>query len=127
MSLKQRLLAFIVALLGIVIAALSTLAYKEMRGEIVTGVTHEIESAVRGNREAIARWMNHRRDTITATTARLRSCSRSFEDECQESQVDELRAGVELSLAVFPEAAAFLKPGKGAFDDPSLGHDGEGV
>ncbi len=41
--------------------------------------------------------------------------------------MDELRAGVELSLAVFSEAAAFLKPGKRTFDDPSLGHDGEAV
>ena len=61
MSLKQRLLAFIVVLLGIVIAALTTLAYKEMREEIVTGVTHEIESAVRGNRKAISRWMAQRK------------------------------------------------------------------
>ena len=71
MSLKQRLLAFIVVLLGIVIAALTTLAYKEMREEIVTGVTHEIESAVRGNREAISRWMGQRRDAMSATAARL--------------------------------------------------------
>ena len=71
MSLKQRLLAFIVVLLGIVIAALTTLAYKEMREEIVTGVTHEIESAVRGNREAISRWMAQRKDAMSAAAARL--------------------------------------------------------
>ena len=71
MSLKHRLLAFIILLLGIVIAALSTLAYKEMRGEIVVGVSHEIESAVQGNREAIARWIGQRQDAMSATATRL--------------------------------------------------------
>jgi len=61
-SLKQRLLAFVVVLLGVVVAALTSLAYKEMREEIVTGVTYEIESAVRGNREAISRWSEQRRE-----------------------------------------------------------------
>ena len=71
MSLKQRLLAFVVVLLGVVVAALTSLAYKEMRDEIVTGVTYEIESAVRGNREAISRWSEQRRDAMSAAAARL--------------------------------------------------------
>ena len=71
MSLKQRLLAFVVVLLGVVVAALTSLAYKEMREEIVTGVTYEIESAVRGNREAISLWSEQRRDAMSAAAARL--------------------------------------------------------
>ena len=71
MSLKQRLLAFVVVLLGVVVAALTSLAYQEMREEIVTGVTYEIESAVRGNREAISRWSEQRRDAMSAAAARL--------------------------------------------------------
>ena len=71
MSLKQRLLAFVIALLGVVVAALTSLAYKEMREEIVAGVTYEIESAVRGNRQAISRWAEQRRDAMSAAAARL--------------------------------------------------------
>ena len=71
MSLKQRLLTFIVILLSTVIAALTTLAYKEMRDEIVTGVNFEIESAVRGNREALTRWMQHRLDVVSATAKHI--------------------------------------------------------
>ena len=66
MSLKQRLLAFVVVLLGVVVAALTSLAYQEMREE-----TYEIESAVRGNREAISRWSEQRRDAMSAAAARL--------------------------------------------------------
>ena len=71
MSLKQRLLVFVAILLLVVIAALSGLAYWQMRTEIVNGVNKEIEAAVRGNREALARWMAQRRDAIDATAARL--------------------------------------------------------
>ena len=41
---------------------------------------------------------------------KLRACSRSFKQECQECEVDELQTGVEFSFAVFPESAAFLNP-----------------
>ncbi len=41
--------------------------------------------------------------------------------------MDHLEAGVELSFAVFPESSAFFQPSEGAFDDPSLRHDLEGV
>ena len=71
MSLKQRLLLFVTTLLAIIVAALTTLAYKEMRDEIVAGVTYEIESAVHGNREALARWIGHRLDVISATAKHL--------------------------------------------------------
>ena len=41
--------------------------------------------------------------------------------------MDHLQAGVEGSFAVFPEPSAFFQPCEGPLDDPSLGHDGEGV
>ena len=71
MSLKQRLLAFVAVLLLVVIAALSGMAYWQMRAEIVQGVDKELAAAVRGNREALARWIAQRRDAIEATAARL--------------------------------------------------------
>ncbi len=71
MSLKQRLLAFVAILLLTVIAALSGMAYWQMRAEIVSGVSHEIEAAVQGNREALSRWMAQRRDAIESAAARL--------------------------------------------------------
>ena len=39
--------------------------------------------------------------------------------------MDELQTGVELALAVFPQTAAFLDPGKGPFYNPTLGHNGK--
>ena len=41
--------------------------------------------------------------------------------------MDHLQAGVERSFAVFPESSTFFQPCEGSLDDPSLGHDGEGV
>ena len=75
MSLKQRLLAFVAILLMSVIAALSAVAYWQMRAEIVDGVNKEIEAAVRGNREALSRWMAQRLDAMDATAARMPSAS----------------------------------------------------
>ena len=75
MSLKQRLLVFVAILLMAVIAALSGLAYWQMRTEIVNGVNKEIEAAVRGNREALARWMAQRRDAINAAATQLATAS----------------------------------------------------
>ena len=49
-SLKQRLLAFVAIPLLTVIAALSGMAYWQMRSEIVSRVSHEIEAAVQGQR-----------------------------------------------------------------------------
>ena len=41
--------------------------------------------------------------------------------------MDHLEACVELAFTVFPESSAFFQPSEGALDDPSLGHDREGV
>ncbi len=41
--------------------------------------------------------------------------------------MDHLQAGVQLPFAVLPESSALFEPRKGPFDDPSFGHDGEGV
>jgi len=35
--------------------------------------------------------------------------------------MDELQAGVEQSLAVFPQSAVLFQPRKAALDDPALG------
>lgn len=79
----------------------------------------------------IAKRLNHSLQEVWKLTFEkehlLRACSRSFEQKRQESQVDELQAGIEFSLAVFPQASAFLEPGEGAFDHPALRHDGKGV
>jgi len=71
MSLKQRLLALVAVMIMLVIAALSGIAYWQMRIQIVDGVNKEIEASVRGNREALSRWMAQRRDAIEATANRL--------------------------------------------------------
>jgi len=39
----------------------------------------------------------------------------------------ELQAGIEQSLAVFPQAPAFLQPGKAVRGGPALGHDFESM
>ena len=70
MSLKQRLLAFVAILLLAVIASLSSVAYWQMRAEIVNGVNKEIEAAVRGNCEALSRWTTRLRDACEAAAAR---------------------------------------------------------
>ena len=41
--------------------------------------------------------------------------------------MDKLERGIEFGFTVFPKAMAFFEPGKGAFNNPALGHDGEGV
>jgi methyl-accepting chemotaxis protein len=71
MSLKQRLLFFVAALLLVVIAALSSVAYWQMREEIVASVGKELAGSVGGNREALVRWMAQRRDAIEATSTQL--------------------------------------------------------
>jgi len=58
---------------------------------------------------------------------RLRTCSRSFEQEGEESQDCHVERGIEFSFAVFPESSAFFKPGEGAFDDPAFGDNSKGV
>jgi PAS domain-containing protein len=54
--------------------------------------------------------------------ALLRACSKSFEQQSQECQMDELQAGVQQPLAVLPQPPVLLQPGKAALDDPALGH-----
>lgn len=67
MSLKQRLLVFVAVLLVAAVALLSGLSYWQMRTEIVVGVDKEgVDSAIRGNREALSRWLAQRRDAIDA-------------------------------------------------------------
>jgi len=41
--------------------------------------------------------------------------------------MDELQAGVEFALAVFPQSEIFLQPGNTALHHPAPGHDLEGV
>jgi type I restriction enzyme M protein len=57
-----------------------------------------------------------------APIAALRACLRSSEQQSQESQVNELQAGVELPLTVLPQSPVFLQPGKAALDHPTLGN-----
>ncbi|MCL1861631.1 MAG: methyl-accepting chemotaxis protein [Proteobacteria bacterium] len=71
MSLKQRLLVFVAALLVIVIAVLSGVAYWQMRMEIIDGVRQEIKTTVSSNRDVMAHWIAQRRDAIEAVAARL--------------------------------------------------------
>ena len=66
MSLKQRLLFFVTVLLVVAVALLSAVSYWQMRTEIVVGVDKEIDTAIRGNREALSRWLAQRRDAIDA-------------------------------------------------------------
>ena len=68
MSLKQRLLVFVAVMLASVIAGLSGIAYWQMQAEIINGVNKEIEASVKGNREALARWMAQRFNLKTSVT-----------------------------------------------------------
>ena len=75
MSLKQRLLAFVAVLLMAVVVALAGIAYWKMRAEIVDGVNKELTAAVRGNREALGRWMAQRRDAMEGAASQLPAAS----------------------------------------------------
>jgi hypothetical protein len=57
----------------------------------------------------------------------LRACSISPQQQRQESQIDELQAGIEQALGIFPKPSAFLQQGERSFDDPALGRDGKGM
>ncbi len=41
--------------------------------------------------------------------------------------MNELQAGIEFALAVFPEPAALFQPSEGAFDDSTLGQHCKGM
>jgi methyl-accepting chemotaxis protein len=71
MSLKQRLLVFVAALLVIVTALLSGAAYWQMRTEVIDIVRQEIKTTASGNHEIMAHWVMLRRNTIEAVAARL--------------------------------------------------------
>ena len=52
----------------------------------------------------------------------VRTCSKSFEQQSQESQTYELQAGIELAFAVLPQPPILLQPGKTAFYHPAFRH-----
>lgn len=72
-------------------------------------------------------WLANSLPGLVLDRVALRACSKSFEQEHQECQVDELQAGVEPSLAVLPQPPVLVQPGKAAFHDPALGHHFESV
>ncbi len=41
--------------------------------------------------------------------------------------MDKLQAGIEFTLAVFPQPPIFLQPGKATLNNPAFGHDLEGM
>jgi methyl-accepting chemotaxis protein len=71
MSLKQRLLVFVAALLVTVIVLLSGAAYWQMRIEVISIIRQEIKTTASGNRDVMMNWVKHWRDTIEAVAARL--------------------------------------------------------
>ncbi|MDR2208039.1 MAG: cache domain-containing protein [Azoarcus sp.] len=71
MSLKQRLLVFVAALLVTVVVALSGVMYWQMRTEVIDIVRQEIKTTASGNREIMTKWITHRREAIEAVAARL--------------------------------------------------------
>jgi len=52
-------------------------------------------------------------------------CLRFIEAKCQESELDKLERGIEVTFAVFPEVPVFFELCETAFDDPTLGHERE--
>jgi len=73
MSLKQRLLVFVATLLSIVIAVLTSIAYWQMRAEIISDVHKKVETTVSANSKILASWIAQRREAIEAVSARLAS------------------------------------------------------
>ncbi|MFA9440999.1 methyl-accepting chemotaxis protein [Uliginosibacterium sp. sgz301328] len=64
MKLKQRLILFVSLLVAASIVVLSTVAYRRMKTEIISGVEHEIQAVMQGNGAALARWAGQREDAI---------------------------------------------------------------
>jgi hypothetical protein len=50
----------------------------------------------------------------------FRACSISPQQKRQKSQIDELQAGIEQALGIFPKPSAFLQPGKGPLNNSAL-------
>jgi methyl-accepting chemotaxis protein len=71
MSLKQRLLVFVVTLLVTVIAMMSGAAYWQMRMEVIDIVRQEIIATTSSNLEAITNKVMLWRETVEAVAARL--------------------------------------------------------
>ena len=53
--------------------------------------------------------------------ARFKTGSKSFNQDCQKGQVNELQAGMAPALAALPQPPVFLQAGKAAFHYPALG------
>jgi len=59
--------------------------------------------------------------------AGLRACSISPQQEHQKSQIDELQAGIEQALGIFPKPATLLQPSEWACDHPALRQYGKSM
>lgn len=57
----------------------------------------------------------------------IKTCSKSFEQQSQERQVDKLQAGAEQPLTVLPQPPVPLPPRKAALNHQALGHHLEGM
>ena len=57
-------------------------------------------------------------DTSEILSRGLRTCSGSFEQEDGKSKHDHLQTGVQVPLAVLPQAPAFLQPRETPLHDP---------
>ncbi|MDR1848584.1 MAG: cache domain-containing protein [Zoogloeaceae bacterium] len=71
MSLQQRLFAFVVIFLIVVIVGMSGGMYRKMHTEIVSGVRQEVRAVINGNRIALMYWVAQRRAAIEAIAERL--------------------------------------------------------
>jgi len=67
------------------------------------------------------KWLGFLNDNQIKYYIKIRACLRSCKQQCQEGQIDELEACVELSFAIFPQSAALLQPGEAPLHDPPLG------
>ena len=72
MSLKKRLLAFVVFLLLVAVVVLTGLSYVRMRAEIIDGVSLELEASARGYRDELKRWLGQRAEAIEGSTDYLK-------------------------------------------------------
>ena len=66
--------------------------------------------------------LSHDRANFSELAEDVRACSKSFEQQSQECQMDELQAGVQQPLAVLAQPPVLLQPGKAALYHPTLGH-----
>ena len=66
--------------------------------------------------------LSHDRANFSELAEDVRACSKSFEQQSQECQMDELQAGVQQPLAVLPQPPVLLQPGKAALHHPTLAH-----